>query len=159
MQITIEYMIMIPILILQIFLFPFTASLIMNTWVTSRESLALQEAASHLGSSIQQVYFSLNHDSISAGTLTSKSNIPPFIENYPYVGNASLATSLDSSLNSTKVLGITLNLIGAGVSTSTSVTLGQNVVWQNSTFLSNSTGAGIIAHKYPNGTIQLSFGT
>jgi hypothetical protein len=79
-QITIEYMIMIPLLILQIFLFPFTAGLIMNGWVDSRRTLALQEAASNLGSSIQQLYSSLNHDTISAGVVNNTVALPMFIE-------------------------------------------------------------------------------
>ena len=157
-QITIEYMIMIPILIMQIFLFPLTAGWIMNTWVDSRRTLALQETASHLGSSIQQVYSSLNHGSISAGTVTNRLEVPPFIEGYAYTGNATLRTTLEPELNSSKVLDITLRLMGSRIETMTSVTLGQNVAWQNSTFMSNSTYASIIAQKMPNSTILLSFG-
>lgn len=154
---TIEYMIMIPVLILQIFLFPLTASWLMDIWVDSRRTLALQEIASHLGSSIQQVYFTLNHDSISAGTVIQKVDIPRFIENYPYIGNATLKTVLESSLNSSKVLEITLKLRTVGTTVTTSVILGQNVMWQESTFVSNSTNACIRAEKFVNGTICLSF--
>jgi hypothetical protein len=149
-------MIMIPILILQIFLFPFAAGLIMNTWVDSRRTLALQEAASHLGSSIQQMYFSLNHTTISAGNVTNKLDIPSFIEGYPYTGNATLRTVSDPGL-SAKVLEVTLKFVGVGISASTMVTLGQNVEWRNSIFLSNSTSACLQAEKYDNGTIRLSF--
>jgi hypothetical protein len=160
-QITIEYMIMIPILIMQIFLFPLTAGWIMNTWVDSRQTLALQETASHLGSSIQQVYSALNHESISAGTVTNRLEVPPFIEGYAYTGNATLRTALDPELNSSKILDITLRLMGGRIESTTSVTLGQNVEWQPSTFMSNSTDASIKAEKYLNGTesvIRLSFG-
>lgn len=159
-QVTIEYMIMIPILIMQIFLFPLTAGWIMNTWVDSRRTLALQEAASHLGSSMQQIYSSLNHATIAAGTVTNKLDIPPFIEGYAYVGNATLRTALDPALNSSKILDITLRLMGVSIEATTSVTFGQNVEWQqNSTFMSNSTYASINAEKQSNGVIRLSFGT
>ncbi|MEM3696460.1 MAG: hypothetical protein QXQ94_03010 [Candidatus Bathyarchaeia archaeon] len=157
-HVTIEYVIMVPVLILQIFLFPLTASWLMNIWVDSRRTLALQEAASHLGSSIQQVYFALNHDSISAGTVTQKVDVPPFIENYPYTGNATLKTVLDPALNSSKVLEITLKLRTVGTAVTTSVILGQNVTWRESVFISNSTNACIWAEKFANGTICLSFG-
>ncbi|MEM3700793.1 MAG: hypothetical protein QXL57_08040 [Candidatus Bathyarchaeia archaeon] len=157
-HVTIEYVIMVPVLILQIFLFPLTASWLMNIWIDSRRTLALQEAASHLGSSIQQVYFALNHDSISAGTITQKADVPPFIENYPYVGNATLKTVLDPALNSSKVLEITLKLRTVGITVKTSVILGQNVTWRESLFISNSTNACIKAEKFVNGTICLSFG-
>jgi len=143
---------------MQIFLFPLTAGWIMSTWVDSRQTLALQETASHLGSSIQQVYSALNHESISTGTVTNRLEVPPFIEGYAYTGNATLRTTLEPELNSSKVLDITLRLMGSRIETMTSVTLGQNVAWQNSTFMSNSTYASIIAQKMPNSTILLSFG-
>jgi len=130
----------------------------MSTWVDSRQTLALQETASHLGSSIQQVYSALNHESISTGTVTNRLEVPPFIEGYAYTGNATLRTTLEPELNSSKVLDITLRLMGSRIETMTSVTLGQNVAWQNSTFMSNSTYASIIAQKMPNSTILLSFG-
>jgi hypothetical protein len=155
-HITIEYVIMLPILILQIILFPLTASWLMNVWVDSRRTLALEEVASHLGSTIQQVYFTLNHDTVSAGTMTQKPDVPPFIEDYAYIGNATLKSAYGPS--STKILELTLRLKGVGKSVSTKVLLGQNVVWQESTFISNSTNACIKAAKFPNGTIALSFG-
>ena len=155
-HVTIEYVIMVPVLILQIFLFPLTASWLMNIWVDSRRTLALQEAASHMGSSIQQVYSALNHDTILAGTVTQKVDVPPFIENYPYVGNATLKTVLDPS--SSKVLEITLRLATVGTTVRASVILGQNVIWRDSLFISNSTSACIRAEKFANGTICLSFG-
>ncbi len=158
-HITIEYVIMLPILILQIILFPLTASWLMNIWVDSRRTLALQEVASHLGSVIQQVYFTLNHETITVGSITQKPDVPPFIENYPYIGNATLKTVLDPAMNASKVLTITLRLKGAGTKVTTTVLLGQNVVWQESTFISNSTNACIIAQKFANnGTIRLAFG-
>lgn len=155
-HITIEYVIMLPILILQIILFPLAASWLMNVWVDSRRNLALEEVASHLGSTIQQVYFTLNHETISAGTFTQKPDVPPFIEDYPYIGNATLKSV--SGPSSAKILELTLRLKGVGKSVSAKVLLGQNVVWQDSTFISNSTNACITAVKFPNGTIALKFG-
>lgn len=156
-QITIEYMIMIPILIMQIFLFPLTAGWIMTVWVDSRQTLALQEAASHMGSCVHQVYSALNHGSISNGTVRSRLDVPAFIEGYAYMGNATLR-ALDSVPNSSQVLDITLRFMGNRIEASASVTLGENVVWQSSTFMSNSTDASLIATKMSNGTILLSFG-
>ena len=156
-QITIEYMIMIPILILQIFLFPLTAGWIMTTWVDSRQTLALQETASHLGSSVHQMYSALNHESISAGTVTNRLEVPPFIEGYAYKGNASLRAS-NPVPNSSQVLDITLRFMGGHIESTTSVTLGQNVSWDSdSEFMSNSTFASIIAEKMSNGTILMYF--
>jgi len=154
-QITIEYMIMIPMLILQIFLFPLTAGWIMNTWVDSRQTLALQETASHMGSSVHQVYSALNHDSISAGAVTNKLEIPPLIEGYAYNGSASMR---ESAPESTQILDITLTFMSGRIAASASVTLGQNVAWdQASEFMSNSTHASLIAEKLSNGTILMYF--
>jgi len=157
-HITIEYIIMIPVLILQIFLFPLWASWLMNIWVDSRRTLALQEAASHIGSSIQQVYFALNPATVAAQTLTQKLNVPSFIENYKYTGNATLKSILDPELVSNKVLEITLKLEDVGTIAKATVILGSNVAWRESTFVSSARASCIIAEKLANGTICLSFG-
>jgi len=156
-HITIEYMIMLPVLILEIFLFPLTASWLMNIWVDSRRTLALQEVASHLGSTIQQLYFSLNHETVSAGTATYSPGLPPFIEDYHYTGNATLRT-VAGSTNSSKVLSVTLVLVKTQITVTTLVILGSNVLWRPSVFVSNSTSAIVSAEKLSNGTICLYFG-
>ena len=89
-HIAIEYIILIPMLILQIFLLPYAASVFMNYWSTSSETLALHDASSHISSSIQQLYFFLNNPSVSTGTVTNNLGIPPYIENHAYIGNATL---------------------------------------------------------------------
>jgi len=65
---------------------------------------------------------------------------------------------LDPALNASKVLEITLRLRAVGTTVTTSVILGQNVLWRESTFVSNSTNACVMAEKFANGTICLSFG-
>jgi hypothetical protein len=156
MHVTVEYMILIPVLIMQMFLFPIVVTSMMNQWVDSRQLLALQETASHMSSSIQQVYFSLNHTSILDGTLTTKLDVQPYIEGNSYSANASLRTVSGPS-DSSKVLDVTLFLAGTSVKTTTSVTLGQNVDWTDSIFMSNSNETCITAQKM-GGEIQLSFG-
>jgi len=155
MHVTIEYAILLPLLILQIFLFPIVVNGMMSNWTDSRQLLALQETAGHMGSNIQQVYFSLNHTSILDGTLSSNLNLQPYIEGYTYTANASLRSVL--ALNSTEVLDITLKLIGTSVTTTTSVTLGQNAVWLSSVFESNTNRTCLIAQK-SDGFVTLSFG-
>ena len=153
-HVTIEYVILVPLLISQIFLLPWAASVIMNGWVDSRRTLALQETASHLGSSIQQTYLSLNYTTIPAADVTSKLDVPPFIEGYAYMATATLEPASGS-----KVLELTLTFKGVQISSTAAVTLGQNGEWQTgySTFMSNSTSACLRAEKYSNKTIQLYF--
>jgi hypothetical protein len=159
-HITIEYMILIPVLIIQMFLFPLTVSTLMGNWVDSSRNLELQDVASNIGSSMQQVYLSLNHTTIQAGKLTSKLGTPRFIEGYTYTGNATLSSVLGyGGLDSSKVLTITLKYKDLGISTTYSVTLGQNVEWKPTTLVSNSSEACITAEKFQNFTVLLYFGT
>lgn len=148
-HVTIEYIILLPVLILQIFLFPYVANLIMTNWVDSRRTLALQETASHLGSSIQQTYLSLNYTAIPAATVTNNLDVSPFIDGYAY--------TITGAANSSKVLQLTLTFKGVAISATAAVTLGQNANWGNSTFMSNSTSACLQAAKYSNGAISLYF--
>lgn len=149
---------MIPLLILQIFLFPLTASLLMNTWVNSRRNLALQEVASHLSSTIQQLYFSLNHATMQAGTATYSPGLPPFIEDIFYTATAQLRPTATATPNSSNILDMQVILVGTTNAVTASVTLGPNVNWgQNSVFESNSTQAAVTAEKFSNGTIALWF--
>jgi len=156
-HITIEYVIMLPILIMQIFLFPLASGWLMNIWVDSRRTLALQDAASHLGSTMQQLYFSLNHATISTGTATYLPGLPPLIEDYSYSGTATLRT-VNHGSNSSKVLDLAFKLITTKIRATASIVLGPNVLWQASTFWSNSTHASISAQKFGNGSILLRFG-
>jgi hypothetical protein len=151
-------MILIPILILQIFLFPIFVNGVMSTWVDQRRELALEEIAGHIGSSIQQIYYSLNHTTIQVGNFTSRLDTTPFIEGYPYRGNASLRSMAELPEGSNAILDVTLDLGGSAISATTSVTLGNNVEWVSSTLVSNSTSACVRAEKLSDGTIRFSFG-
>ncbi len=154
-SITIEYMIMIPVLILQIFLFPIAASVIMNTWADSSMTLQLQETAGHIGSSIQQLYYTMNHASIPNGTMSITLDTPQLIEGHVYTTTLSHANNLETSI---QIMNVTLKLLGTKDQTSTLVTLGQNVDWQeNLAFNSTAHSLSIVAHKTSN-SILLSFG-
>jgi hypothetical protein len=162
MQVTIEYMILIPVLILQLFLFPVVVSSTMNTWVDSRRTIALEETAGHLGSAIQQVYLSLNHSSIQACTLVNSLELPSDIEHYSYTGNATWRVT--GAPDGNRVLDVTLQFVGLKISTTTSVILGENAEWKNSTLKSYYTTPGnsltescLIANKTSDGKIELCF--
>jgi len=154
-QITIEYMIMIPLMIMQIFLFPLTTSWIMNTWVDSRQTLAIKEITSHVSSSLQQVYSALTHSSIAGSTVTIESEVPEFIEGQPYIGNATFSSGLSS--NSSSSLEIRFMIIGTNIESRSRFPVGDDFSWQDSTFTSNSNNM-IFANKQSNGTITFSFG-
>jgi hypothetical protein len=103
----------------------------------------------------------LNHVTVSPGTTTYSPELPPYIEDHPYSGTAILRNATGSGENASSVLDIKLSLSGTQTSVTTSITLGANIVWNNSTFLSNSTNAVIVAEKFLNGTqymISLQFG-
>lgn len=151
-QVSLEYMIMVPVLILQILIFPFAAQIVMNTWNDSRLTIELQETAGCLGSSIQQVYYTVNHGSIASGSLTVGLSTPPFIEGHYYTITFQNATQ---SNNAVKVMNLTLSLSKTNDKTSTLVTLGENANWQNNAvFLSNSTTSILVTVS--SGSIRLS---
>ena len=153
-HITIEYMIMVPVLILQIFLFPIVASVIMDGYTDSRRTLELQETAGHLGSTIQQLYYTINHASIN-GTVKFSLDIPATIEQYPYTVTLGNVTNKDTSY---AVMNITLSLISDMGFSSTLVTLGDNIEWQdNLSFKSNSPNLYLTANKTAE-NIFLTFG-
>jgi hypothetical protein len=127
----------------------------MNTWADSSMTLQLQETAGHMGSSIQQLYYTMNHASVPNGTMTITLDTPPLIQGHAYTTTLSHATNLDTSL---QIMNVTLNLIGTRDQTSTLVTLGQNVDWQeNLAFNSTVHSLTMVAQKTSN-SIWLSFG-
>lgn len=159
MEATIEYMILIPLLILQIFLFPVLVNAAMGQWTTDRQSLELQQVASDLSSIIEQTYLSLNHTSILSCQFTTDLSFQPTIEGYNFTGQATLEAISTQDYGASKVLSITLSFVGKQISATTQVTLGQNVNWLNAQFVSNPPTACLTAQKFANQTIQLSFGS
>ncbi len=147
-------MIMIPVLIVQIFIFPLTASVIMNVWTDSRTTLELQETASHLSSSIQQLYYTINHATIASGSLTIKLDTPTSIEGHSYTITLWNATNSNTQA---KIMNLTLDLKGTSCTTSTLITLGENAAWQNNSKFFSSNSTAITATKTPTGSIWLTF--
>jgi len=152
-HVSMEYAIMVPILLVQVILIPMAAGWMMDVWVVRRRETALQDVASHVGSTIQQLYFSLNREEVFAGITTQAANVPPFIESIPYVITAS-GTKVENST----FIDLYLTLMGIGTTATSRVTLGPNVSWEQSTFVSNSTNASIQVEKFSNGTLSFSFG-
>lgn len=137
-QITIEYMIMVPVMILQIFLFPYVAVTLMDNWTASRQTIELQDIASQIGSTVQQMYYIINHASVSSGTASMKValDIPQTVDNIGYTVTLSHASNVDSSY---QVMNISLHVNNGNAQTSTLVTLGDNINWQNNIQFSSLT--------------------
>lgn len=148
-------MIFIPVLIAQIFLFPFTASMIMDRWEDSRLVLELQQTAGNLGSSIQQLYYTMNRDTVSEGTMRIILDVPYLIDGRVYT---TILSHMLSSETSYEIMNVTIKLVGTTSQASTLVTLGSNVDWQEGlSFNSTANSLGAVANKTAN-TIWLSFG-
>ena len=153
-NVTMEYTIMVPILLMQVLLIPVATGWMMDVWVDRRRETALQDVASHVGSTVQQLYLSLNREEAGAGTVTQASNVPPFIESTPYVIDAS-----DRRVENSTIIDLHLALIGTSITATTHVTLGSNaLLGTQRTFISNSTSACIKVEKFSNGTLSFSFG-
>src|SRR3972149_489453 len=131
---------MTPLLVVQMLLFPFVASTMSSYWANATREVTLQETASQIGSTIQQLYLSLNRIEVSTGTITQASTFPTAIDGHSYTAKGSLRTSLNP--NSGKILTLNLTLQGLGNSVTAQTSLGPNVSWnQNSIFYSSSPNA------------------
>jgi hypothetical protein len=157
-HVTIEYMIFVPVLILQIFLFPIAATAMMNSYSDSRMTLQLKQISGDLVSSMQQLYFTMNHNSIASGTVTSGLTVPTTIQDgnnvYSYLITLTNATSPQSSV---QVMNLTLSLVGAKATASSIVTLGNNANWPNNANYSSVLITQLTGIK-SSGGIALSFG-
>jgi hypothetical protein len=153
-SVTIEYVILIPLLFTQVIVFPLVASTMTNSWQESQRDVALQDAANHLASTIQQLYLTVNRDEILEGNITQVVNLPQTIGNYPYLANASLSAS---GPDVAKVLTVTLTLDELDNTVSADAVLGPNVQWVNSFLRSNSLDNYIKVEK-DDGTLTFSFG-
>lgn len=159
-NVAIEQVIMIPILLLQIILFPFAANMMTTSWADSRRQVALQDAANYLGSTIQQLYLSISEGEIKAGNVTKALNLPPTIESSPYSAVGSLGPPLDPDDpdDSARVLTLSLTLQGTGNTATATITLGPDVRWIGGTFQSSSQDASIKVQKDSDGILHFSFG-
>ena len=144
---------MVPVLLLQVLLIPMAVGWMIDVWAVRRREIALQDVASHMGTAMQQLYFSLNNEEVSAGTTTHSPEVPPFIESIPYVIAAS-----DRKVENSTIIDMSLALMGTGTTVVSGVTLGPNVLWQQSAYMSNATNPSINAQKFPNGSLSFSFG-
>ncbi len=154
-NVTIEYVILIPLLFTQVIVFPFVASTITSNMQTSQRNIELQDTANHLASTIQQLYLTINRPEILAGTVTQESNVPITVGSYPYTATGLLS---GSSENSSKILEVILTLDDVDNTATAVAVLGPNVQWTDSIFRSTSTDASIEVQKLSNSTIVFSFG-
>lgn len=163
-HVTIEYMIMVPVLILQIFLFPYVATVIMGAWENDRVDLQLEEIAASLGSSVQQLYYTMNREQLSSGTLTIQLYTPTRIlcswgdyrGNYSYTITIRNAT-VDANYARAQIMNITVSLFEGDKArtASTLVTLGEIADWDDASYVSDY--VSIVKATRTLDTIWLSF--
>ena len=154
-SVTIEYVMLIPLLFTQMIVFPLVASTLTSNWQESQLTIEMQDAADHMASTIQQLYITVNRDEILEGTITHGSTVPISIGSNPY--------SIECSLNDpgdgySKILTILLTLDNIGNAVTSSTVLGPNVNWISSVFRSTSQNASVVVEKFSNGTLAFSFG-
>lgn len=137
-SVTIEYVILIPLLFTQVIVFPLVASTMTSSWQSSQRNIELQDAADHLASTIQQLYLTVNRDEILAGDITHASPLPTTVASYPYSATCSLSDN---------ILTVTLTLDEVDNTATASAVLGNNVQWIDSTLRSNSADASIYVQK------------
>ena len=154
-SITVEYVMLIPLLFAQVIVFPYVASTVSSNWQESQLTIEMQDSADHMVSTIQQLYLTVNRDSILEGTITQASPVPVTIASYPYTVEGSLSNPPGDSA---KVFTVTLTLDDIGNTVIASAVIGNNTKWTESTFRSTSVDASIIVEKFSNGTLAFAFG-
>lgn len=155
-NVTIEYVILIPLLFIQVIIFPMVASVITSSWQESQRNAALQEVADHLASTVQQLYLTVNREEILASTISHTLRIPATIDSYPYIAIGSLSNPSDP--NSTRILTFTLTMEDESTVTAVAV-MGPNVMWtEDSVLQSTSANTSLEIQKFSNSTIVFSFG-
>jgi hypothetical protein len=155
-HVAIETVIMAPLLILQIFVFPMVATTMTSYWTNNSRQVAVQDTANQLADVIQQLYVSINTNEVLNGTITWTSTLPEEVVSYPYNANGTLHTSLGS--NSSEILILQVTLLGVGNTATAHATFGPNVLWnQTAVFHSASLTAAIQVQKKSNGAISFSF--
>ncbi len=155
-SITIEYVILIPLLFTQVIIFPLVASTMTNSWQDSQRDVALQDVANHVASTIQQLYLTANRDEILTGNINQFTNLPVSISSYPYSVTAALSSPPDP--DAVRVLTVTVTLDDLDNVVNAAAVLGSNVEWVESTLRSNSVNASINVAKDADGDLTFSFG-
>jgi hypothetical protein len=157
-SVTIEYVIMIPLLFTQVILFPLVASTMTSNWQNSQRNIELQATADHMASTIQQLYLTINSQDVLTGSVTQASTLPTTVASYPYTATGSLSDPPDPG--ATKILTVTLTLDDVGNTVMAKAILGPNVQWTESTFRSTSADASINIQKLNDAdyTLVFSFG-
>lgn len=155
-NVAIEVVLLAPLLLIQILLFPFVANALSANWANATRDVALKETASQMADTIQQLYLSLNRPEISAGITILTPTFPSEISKYPYYVKGLLESTSQPSFGKILVLNLTLQELGNTITVQTP--LGSNVSWNAaSIFDSSSPSASIKVQKFVNGTLLFSF--
>jgi hypothetical protein len=147
---------MIPLLFTQVILFPFVAHTMTTNWQNSQREVELQTVADHMASTIQQLYLTIDSQSVLTGYVNQSSTFPITVATYPYTATASLSNPPNP--DATKFLTVTLTLDEVANTVSADAVLGPYVQWSESIFRSTSSDASINVQKLSNGTLIFSFG-
>jgi hypothetical protein len=103
-SVTIEYVILIPLLFTQVIVFPLVASTITSNWQDKQRDIELQDAANHLASTIQQLYLIMNRDEVLECTVTKTSPVPVTVCLIPMMLRVRLAISQKILLEFSRLL-------------------------------------------------------
>jgi len=155
-NVALEAVILAPLLLIQVVLFPFVANTLSAKWANATRDVMLKETASQMASTIQQLYLSLNRPEVSTGTITQASTFPAELDKCSYYATGLLKASLQLGFGKILFLNLTLQKLGNTVTVQTP--LGTNVLWnETSLFDSSSPNASIKVQKFANGTLLFSF--
>jgi len=144
-----EHMLLLVPMMMVVMIFPMVAGFVVNNYSNEQRLLAVEQANTKMGSSIQQVYLVMNDENVKDCNVTLANPLPQSLEDQQYIVNGTQVG---------EILTLHIYLPGINIGHDYKITLGQNAVWNSSSTLdSNSPTARILANKKL-GTIYLSFG-
>ena len=148
-DVVIENIMLLPLLIMTLILFPIAANSVVVTYISQQNEIVAQSAMNQIVSTVQQLYYSLNREDIMACNITMAKPFPQKIGSYEYY--------VDAKMNPNS-LTLSLSMPGMNFALNKTISLSSNALWIDSQLRSTSPSAAINAQKLSNGTLVFNFG-
>ena len=143
-----EHVLLLVPMMMVLMIFPMVTIFVVNSYDAEQRLYAIENAATKMGSTIQQVYLALSDNKVQPCTVTISNPLPAAIENQPYIISCTLENN---------VLKIHMALLGPPIFYDHLITLGESASWDGGTLDSNVPNPSIEVTKDLSGNIHMRF--
>ena len=148
-NIVVEHLMLLPLMIVVVILFSAAANSVAATYINQQLGVIAESALNQLTSTIQQLYYSLNQETIVPCNVTVTKPLPEKIDTYTYDVSATVKAGNELTLS--------LFVPNINIQVNKTINLSPNAQWSNSQFYSISPTAAIKVQKLGNGTLLFRF--